>query len=192
MKQALNLSGLILGALLALSGCSSIMTATTDKPITPDPSERTVGTVLDDNRLETIAKVNINKAHAGLANAHVNVDAHNGIVLLTGQVPNTMLRDLATETVRQLPKAREVFNELQITNNTSLITRSNDSWLCTKVKAQLMSNKSINSGNIQVICEDSAIYLMGMLTRDQATRAADSVRLVAGVKKVVKAVEYLD
>lgn len=192
MKKSLFNGGLIACVLLSLTACSTVLKATNDDQIKPDPSERTIGTIIDDERLETIAKVNLDKAHPGLESAHINVVAYNGVVLLTGQVANQNLRELATQTVAKLPKTREVFNELEIGNKTTFITRSNDTWLTTKVKAQLLANKDINGKQVKVICEDGVVYLMGLLTRNDAAQAADSARIVAGVKKVVKAIEYLD
>ena len=140
---------------------------------------------------KTIAKVNLEKTDPDLANAHINVVAYNGVVLLTGQVSNQQLRNLATQTVSQLPKVRQVYNELQIQGKTSILARTNDAFT-TKVKSRLMADQDIDSGRIKVISEDGTIYLMGLLSNIQAEKAADVARTTGGVQKVVKAVEYID
>jgi osmotically-inducible protein OsmY len=190
-KALLHSLGLVL-SLTLISGCSNIISATTDEPIRPDPGKRTFGTMIDDEQLETIARVNLNKADPALEASHINVVAYNGIVLLTGQVPSQQLRTLATNTVVTLPKVRQVFNEMQIQGKTSLLARTNDTWLTTKVKTKLISHKDIDSGRIKIVTEDGVIYLMGMLSRVQAEKAAEVARTTGGVQKVVKAIEYID
>jgi osmotically-inducible protein OsmY len=191
-KTKLLAPGLLLIAALVSSGCSSIISATTDTPIQPDPGKRTFGTMIDDEQLETVARVNLKKTDPGLDSSHINVVAYNGIVLLTGQVPSQQLRTLATETVVKLPKVRQVFNELQIQGQTSLLARTNDTWLTTKVKSKLIGHGDIDSGRIKIVTEDGVIYLMGMLSRVQAEKAAQVARTTGGVQKVVKAIEYID
>lgn len=173
-------------------GCSTILTATTEDEIRLHPGKRTFGTVIDDQQIETVTKVNLNKAHADLYNAHINVTSFNGVVLLTGQVKSTELRQLASDTATKIKKVRQVYNELQIQGKTSILARTNDSWLTTKVKSKLMANKDIDSGRIKVVTEDGTIYLMGLLSRIEADRAAEIARTTGGVQKVVKAIEYID
>ncbi len=121
-----RLAPLLLAGMLALSGCTSIIHATTDEPIKPDPSSTSLGTDIDDWQMETLIGVNIKKAHADLESAHVNITAYNGVILLTGEVATGDLRTLAGDTARKFRGVRQVHNELQIRTPTSLISRSND------------------------------------------------------------------
>lgn len=186
------LSPLLLISALFINGCSSVINATSEEPIDLDPSKRTVGTMIDDEQLETIAKVNIKKASPILKTAHINATSYNGVILLTGQVPNAAERQLAADTVNRLAKVRQVYNELQIQGKTSILARSNDTWLTAKVKSRLLADKSIKSGRIKVVTESGVVYLMGLLTTAQADAAAEVARTTGGVQKVVKAVEYIN
>lgn len=179
-------------ALSILSGCATVLDATHDGPIQPDPGERTFGTYIDDQQLETITKVNIGKAHPQLKAANIDVTSFNGVVLLTGQVPSNELRNLAGGTAQQVHSVRQVYNEIQVRGTTSMLARTSDTWLTTKVKSVLMTDKEIDSGRIKVITENGVVYLMGLLTRHEAENAAEKARTVGGVQKVVKAVEYID
>ncbi|QIL88389.1 BON domain-containing protein [Microbulbifer harenosus] len=176
----------------ALAGCATVLDATHDGPIQPDPGERTFGTYIDDQRLETITKVNIGKAHPDLKAANIDVVAFNGVVLLTGQVSSNELRDLAGRTAQQVHTVRQVYNEIQVRGSTSMLARTSDAWLTTKVKSVLMADKEVDSGRIKVVTENGVVYLMGLLTRQEAENAAEVARTVGGVQKVVKAVEYID
>ncbi|WP_078085704.1 BON domain-containing protein [Microbulbifer mangrovi] len=179
-------------ALSLVSGCATVLDATHDGPIQPDPGERTFGTYIDDQQLETITKVNIGKAHPQLKVANIDVTSFNGVVLLTGQVSSNELRNLAGGTAQQVHSVRQVYNEIQVRGTTSVLARTSDTWLTTKVKSVLMTDKEIDSGRIKVITENGVVYLMGLLTRHEAENAAEKARTVGGVQKVVKAVEYID
>lgn len=176
----------------ALAGCSTVLEATHDGPIQQDPGKRTLGTYMDDEKIETITTVNINKAHPDLKASNINVNVFNGVVLLTGQVPSNELRLLAGRTAQQVQNVRQVYNEIQVRGNVSFLASSSDTWLTTKVRSTLLANKEIESGRIKVITENGVVYLMGLLTRAEAERAADVTRSIGGVQKVVKAVEYID
>ncbi|SHE97893.1 Osmotically-inducible protein OsmY, contains BON domain [Microbulbifer donghaiensis] len=176
----------------ALAGCTTVLEATHDGPIQQDPGKRSLGTYMDDQKIETVTTVNINKAHPDLKAANINVNAFNGVVLLTGQVGNNDLRLLAGRTAQQVKYVRQVYNEIQVRGNVSFLATSSDAWLTTKVKSNLLANKEIDSSRIKVVTENGVVYLMGLLTRAEAERAADVTRSIGGVQKVVKAVEYVD
>ena len=175
-----------------LGGCAAVLDATHDGPIQPDPGERSFGTYIDDQQLETITRVNIGKAHPALKAANIDVVSFNGVVLLTGQVPSSELRNLAGATAQQVHSVRQVYNEIQVRGTTSMLARTSDTWLTTKVKSALLTDKEIDSGRIKVVTENGVVYLMGLLTRQEAENAAEKTRTVGGVQKVVKAVEYID
>ncbi|MCK7595906.1 BON domain-containing protein [Microbulbifer sp. CAU 1566] len=179
-------------AIVVIGGCATVLDATHDGPIQPDPGERSFGTFIDDQQLETITKVNIGKAHAGLKNANIDVVAFNGVILLTGQVPDNDLRNLAGRTAQQVHSVRQVYNEIQVRGTTSFLARTSDTWLTSKVKGVLLADKEIDSGRIKIVTENGVVYLMGLLTRQEAENAAEVARTVGGVQKVVKAVEYID
>ena len=83
-KMALNKSYiqsiglvLLLSLTVLLNGCKTIVGASTDEPIQVDPGKRLLGTYINDERVETIAEVNIDKAHPDLKKANVNVTLFN-------------------------------------------------------------------------------------------------------------------
>jgi len=187
-----TLTTVFIASLITVSGCSNLINATSEEPISVHPGKRTVGTMIDDEQLETIAKVNLKKASEALKHAHINVTSYNGVVLLTGQVADNNSRELAANTVKAIPKARQVYNELQVQGKTSVIARSSDTWLTTKVKSRLIAEKNLEGRRIKVVTEDGVVYLMGLLSRQEAEIASEISRTTGGVQKVVKAVEYID
>lgn len=189
MKTAKSLT--LAATLLCLSACTTIIDTTTNQPIETDPGERSFGTYLDDQRLEVIASVNINKADPELRLAHVNVTSFNNIMLLTGQVPTEALKALAQQTTEKINNVEKVYNELQIKGNTALLVRTNDSWLSTKVKAVFIADDIIDSSKVKVIVEDGVVYLMGLLTQTEADYVTGVASTIVGVQEVVKVFKYI-
>lgn len=176
---------------LSIQGCSTILSATTSEPIEDKIDKRTTGTLLDDEVIETKALVNIDKASPQLAQSHIVVTSFNGIVLLAGQVANEDLRLLAATTVSKIHNVRRVHNELTISGTTSMVARSNDTWITTKVKSKMLAVSDVEGHRIKVVTENGVVYLMGLVSREEADRAAELARKTAGVQKVVRIFEYI-
>lgn len=178
--------------MINIQGCSSFLSAVTADPIEDEGDERTTGSTLDDEMIEIKALVNIDKADEELAHAHIVAVSFNGVVLLAGQVNTAEQRLLAEQTVDKISKVRRIHNEITVSGATSMVARSNDSWITTKVKTKLLANSEVEGGRIKVVTENGVVYLMGLVTRDEATRAAEYARQTGGVQKVVRIFEYIE
>lgn len=146
----------------------------------------------DDTRNESLAAQRIAAANPALKDAHINVTSFNGILLITGQVPDAALIPLATEVTEPLRNVRKVHNELAVAGPTSLLSRTNDSWLTTKIKSALAADERTDASRIKVVTENEVVYLMGLLTQAEADAAVEVARGVQGVQKIVKALEYIN
>jgi len=120
------------------------------------------------------------------------VTSFNGIVLLAGQTPRADLKQLAEQTASQVQKVKKVNNELQVTGPSSMLARSNDAWLTSKIKTEMLTDSTIPGSRIKVVTENGIVYLLGLLTQAEATRATNLVQGVGGVQKIVKLFEYID
>ena len=185
----LTLIGLIVST---IASCSSIISATRDKPIGENYGTRTTGAYVDDQLIETKSKVNLNKSDKLYEKARIKVDSYNGVVLLTGHVPENRLRDKATDVVQRIRKVRRVHNELEINPPRSFAASIGDLWLSTKIKSRLLFNKNIASSRVRVVTENGVTFLMGLVTHQEAERIVDQVRRVYGVQKIVRVFEYID
>jgi osmotically-inducible protein OsmY len=188
-----RLSLLALTLCLGVSGCSSVINASREAPIDDDRGTRTLGSKIDDSLIETKVAVNIAKASPDLDNnSHIVVTSFNGIVLLAGQTPRADLKQLAEQTASQVQKVKKVNNELQVIAPSSFLARSNDSWLTSKIKTEMLTDSSIPGSRIKVVTENGIVYMLGLLTQAEATRATNLVQGVGGVQKIVKLFEYID
>lgn len=147
---------------------------------------------LDDERNETLALKNIRTAHPNLKDAHINVNSFKGYVLISGQVSSEELIGLTTEVVDRMRNVEKVHNELVVAGPTSIISRTNDSFLSTKVRAQLASSTDLQSNRLMVVTENGVVYLMGVVTRQEADLAVEETRQVYGIQKIVKVFNYLN
>ncbi|WP_460042180.1 BON domain-containing protein [Pseudomonas sp. S2_H01] len=188
-----RLSLLALTLCLGISGCSSVINASREAPIDDDRGTRTFGSKIDDSLIETKVAVNVAKASPDLDNnSHIVVTSFNGVVLLAGQTPRADLKQLAEQTASQVQKVKKVNNELQVIEPSSMLARSNDAWLTSKIKTEMLTDSAIPGSRIKVVTENGIVYLLGLLTQAEATRATNLVQGVSGVQKIVKLFEYID
>ncbi|MFO7594447.1 MAG: BON domain-containing protein [Pseudomonadota bacterium] len=181
----------LLCALSMISGCAPMViggAAATGGAVAIDP--RTVGTMLDDESIELKIQQQIVADPELLENTHVNVTSYNGVVLLTGEAFFPLHKQRVEEIARQQRKVREIRNALRIGPVSAASSRSRDTRITARVKAQLIEADTINASRIKVVTENSMVYLMGMVSREEADRAVDVVRTGKGVARIVKVFEY--
>ena len=191
MTKFLRLTLLTL-CLLPLTGCGSFLASVQSEPIEADPGKRTYGARIEDESIETKARVNISAASEELKRGHINVTSYNGYVLVAGQVPEPAAKQLATDIVRKIRGVRHIYNELEVIGNSSTMTRSSDTWLTTKVKSALLTNAEIEGNRVKVMTENGVVYLLGLASRTEAKRITEVARATAGVQKVVELFELID
>lgn len=122
---------------------------------------------------------------------HIEPSAFNGIVLLVGEAPIASLKVSAEKIAQATPHVRKVYDELTVQPPVSFKQESKDTWITSAVKSAMLIKPKLRSGSIKVITENSTVFLMGLVTKEQANLAVDVARRVDGVKRVVKVFEYL-
>ncbi|ARU89701.1 BON domain-containing protein [Pseudomonas sp. M30-35] len=157
-------------------------------------SNRSIGNSIDDKLLDPDVRSAVQKANPDLTSptSHIVVSSYNGIVLLAGQTPREELKQTAEKAANSVQGVKKVYNELQILPPTSLIARSNDSLLTAQIKTEMLANSNVPSTNIKVITENGIVYLLGLVTRQEAQSATQVVQGVSGVQKVIKLFQYIN
>ena len=190
MRKLLGWLTLMMVALPLLGGCAlAVLGGATAGGVLLAEDRRTVGTVTEDQGIELKSSSRIGER---VRDAHLNITSFNRMVLLTGEVPSAAAREDAERIARAVENVRGVFNELQVAGNTALSSRTNDSYLTSKVKARFVDDQKFNAVHVKVITENSTVYLMGMVKRAEAEAATEVARTTGGVRKVVRLFEYLD
>jgi osmotically-inducible protein OsmY len=85
-----------------------------------------------------------------------------------------------------------VINDLQIAENSSVRSRSNDLYISSKVKGRFVDNKIFSPLHVKVVTENSTVYLLGIVNRKEANEATQIASTTSGVSKVIRVFEYLD
>lgn len=116
--------------------------------------------------------------------AHINVTSFNQKVLLTGEVKDADIKGQAGAYVKAMKNARSVFNELIIGPNSSYTARANDTFLESKIKTQMIFTDKLPSNSMAIVAEGSSVYLMGILTQNEAAIAKKVASNADGVKDV--------
>jgi osmotically-inducible protein OsmY len=122
-----------------------------------------------DRKIESAAKASYN--YRVLLDERVTVKADDGIVTLTGMVADKDLRDIASDTVSNLPGVMHVDN--RITLDPALKEHS-DAWIAWKVRYQFLVRASVSNRNTTVDVKNGIVTLTG-----SAANAAE--RELAGV-----------
>ena len=150
---------------------------------------RTSGAQVEDEAIEFKGTLRVREI-AG-SGAHVNLTSYNRMVLITGEVPSADDVKKVEQAVSRLDNVRSVVNELAVAPASSLTTRSTDTVTTGRIKAAFIDTKDLQANSIKVVTERGIVYLMGRVTARESKLAAEVVRGVPGVQKVVRVFESI-
>ncbi|OCW97987.1 division/outer membrane stress-associated lipid-binding lipoprotein [Alishewanella sp. HH-ZS] len=179
----------LLAALLVLQGCAAAVVAGGATAVTSAHDRRTLGSQIDDSSIVMKARRALSEDQLTAKGSNINITSYNGVVLLTGQTRSEQVKEQAQRLVQDIPSVKIVHNQIRLGNNTSMTTRTRDSWIATKVKTQLLADERVSGLNIRVVAENQEVFLMGLVGGAEADRAVDIARNVEGVVRVIKAFE---
>ncbi|MCK0515396.1 BON domain-containing protein [Anaerobiospirillum sp. NML120448] len=122
----------------------------------------------------------------------IAVTAFNGNVLITGQTINRDYLKWVVKQIEGLEHVRKVYNYATLQKPVPSTVVSSDAIITSKIKAQLLFGKDINSNRFKVITENGNVFLMGIVNRDESKRAINTVLGIDGVRKVYHIFDYID
>lgn len=172
-----------------LSGCLGVVAVGAGTAALSAADRRTTGTQIEDERIELVASNRYGEARFG-EKAHINTTSYNRTVLLTGEVADEKMKSDAEAVIKSMPNVRGVVNELIVGPLASLGSRANDSGVTGKVKARFLDSSKFSPLVVKVVTEASVVYLLGIVTEEEANAAVEVARTTGGVKKVVKVFDY--
>tara|TARA_Y100000590_G_scaffold467593_1_gene647015 strand:- start:365 stop:946 length:582 start_codon:yes stop_codon:yes gene_type:complete len=147
--------------------------------------ERSTGTVIDDATI----KLNVSgKFLASDNNLFLNIDTKvlEGRVLLTGIVDNQEIRIEAVKKVWEVDGVKEVINEIEVGDKTTIKEYANDLWITTQIRALAAKNIGLRSLTYNFETIKGRVFIMGITTRpDHLETLIDSIKIVKGVKEIV-------
>jgi len=183
-------AALLVSALPLLQGCVPAVIATgATVGVMSYQDRRQTSVQTEDESIEWKAARSVPERFA--PSSHLNFTSYNRRLLITGEVPSEEAKQAIGEQAAKVAGVREVFNEVTIGPVSSLSTRSNDSYITSKVKGRLVDEKYLSAIHVKVVTEAGVTYLMGIVSEREAKLAVTIASRTDGVRKVVNLFEVL-
>ncbi|MBE8167842.1 MAG: BON domain-containing protein [Shewanella sp.] len=179
----------ILLSLMLLQGCAGLIVAGVVGGAVMLNDERPLKTQLDDTDADFTISAALAKHQDIKSQTHIRAITVNRKVLVIGQAPNERLKDKVIRVINELKLSDKIYNQIRIGTSTSFGTRSNDTWITTKVKGRMLNTDGLDITRIKVVTENSEVFLLGVINENQADIAADIARFTSGVRRVIKVFE---
>lgn len=177
----------------SLSGCASfISNGTGTAPVGKEQGERTLGQVFIDSSIVRTAKINLYKLDNRFNQSRVNIESFHGHVLLTGQVPDAHLKQLAEGNVKSMSDVKAVHNYITIGNQISYGTIMQDTAATANTRRLIMRAPVVSDSKVHVHTEDGVLYVMGRLNSAEIADLNQVLTQVTNVTKIVTLIDNLD
>ena len=146
----------------SLSGCASfISSGTGSAPVGTESGARSLGQVFIDSSIERTAKINLYKLDSRFKQSRVNIESFHGNVLLTGQVPDAHLKQLAEDNVRAMSDVKTVHNYIAVGNQIGYSTIMQDTTVTANTRGLIMKAVVVSDSKVRIHTEDGVLYVMG-------------------------------
>ena len=180
---------------LAVGGCAGV--TANDLAVVAEAlhDRRAPAVIASDKTIEADIIDELQGDSALQTQAHVNINAYNGAVLVTGEAATDALKNKIIDTVRTTRHVKLVHNNLDIAYPSDMDSRANDAQINDNIKAALAQIRTIpgfESAMVKVVTEHAVVYLMGRVHRSEGTVVINVVRHQPDVKQIITVFEYLD
>ena len=147
--------------------------------------DRSLGTVVDDATIKLNLSAKFLKSENSLF-LDVNSNVTEGRVLLTGLVDTQEIRIEAVRKVWEINGVREVINEIEVGNKTTLKEYMNDLWINTQVKSLAARTIGLRSFSYNFETIKGKVYIAGITSRPEQLQAiVESTKTIKGVNEIV-------
>ena len=147
--------------------------------------DRSLGTVVDDATIKLNLSAKFLKSENRLF-LDVNSNVTEGRVLLTGLVDTQEIRIEAVRKVWEINGVREVINEIEVGNKTTLKEYMNDLWINTQVKSLAAKTIGLRSFSYNFETIKGKVYIAGITSRPEQLQAiVENTKTIKGVNEIV-------
>ena len=154
---------------------------------------RTMGSIMEDQSIEFKAFDLIANDPQRHKNSRVSITSYNQVVLLTGQVDSDAYRQHAVQLIQGIDKVKRVVDQLELGTEVTMSEYARDSTITSEAKTKLVNLglPGFDATRVKIVTERGTVYLMGIVSQQEADAAAEKIRTIKGVNKVVKVFEYI-
>ena len=168
----------LLLASASLSGCASAVIGIGTAAVAASKTEKGFSTSVADTQIFAKVTDRFIKSDISLLTA-ADISVNDGAVLLTGKVKTPEEKVLATKLTWEVRGVREVVNELQITDSSSIKDIAKDLAASATLRTKLITDSGISSLNFSIDVVNGTVYLSGV-----AANANEMNRVVAHARDV--------
>ena len=168
------------------SGTSSRGLFGTGVSLAIDP--RSLGTQIDDSIMEKnlVTRLTMEEKKYFLS---VKTKVLDGRIFITGKVDNPEEKLKITKIAWETSGVRSVRNDIKIKEKFNFKQSAKDTLLTSKLRAALIINKNIKSGNYQIDTYKKNIYIYGIArNKDELEMVVDEANSILDVNKVIASI----
>ena len=177
----------------SLSGCASfISSGTGSAPVGTESGARSLGQVFIDSSIERTAKINLYKLDSRFKQSRVNIESFHGNVLLTGQVPDAHLKQLAEDNLRAMTDVKTVHNYIAVGNQIGYSSIMQDTTVTANTRGLIMKAVVVSDSKVRIHTEDGILYVMGRLNQAEINDLNQVLQQVGNVTKIITLIDNVE
>ena len=177
----------------SLSGCASfISSGTGSAPVGTESGARSLGQVFIDSSIERTAKINLYKLDSRFKQSRVNIESFHGNVLLTGQVPDAHLKQLAEDNLRTMTDVKTVHNYITVGNQIGYNSIMQDTTVTANTRGLIMKAVVVSDSKVRIHTEDGILYVMGRLNQAEINDLNQVLQQVGNVTKIITLIDNVE
>ena len=159
----------------SLSGCAS-----------------SLGQVFIDSSIKRTANINLYKLDHRFKQSRINIESFHSNVLLTGQVPDPYLKQLAEDNLRAMSDVKAVHNYITVGDKVGYNTIMQDATVTANTRGLLMKAPVVSDSKVLVHTENGVLYVMGRLNTAEIRDLDDVLQKVGNVSKIVTLIDNIE
>jgi osmotically-inducible protein OsmY len=122
---------------------------------------------------------------------HIVVGCVNGYVLLAGEARTEAIKQHAMSLAQKVSGVVRVYNNISVAPPIDIFQQSQDTTITAILKTKMFFAENFDPSGVKVITDNNVVYLLGVVSPQQADQAADIASKTVGVTKVVKVFQYI-
>ena len=147
--------------------------------------DRSLGTVVDDATIKVNIAAKFLNQDSNLF-VDINTSVLEGRILLTGLVNDQETRIDAVRLVWEVEGIKEVINEIEIGNRSTIKDYASDLWINTQARAVATKTIGFRAVGYNFETIQGKIYVAGITSRpDQLGSLIDALKSIKGVKEII-------
>lgn len=179
------LTALLIAASLGLSACAPAIVGVGTAAVAASSTEKGFSTSVSDGVIKTKLSDKFLRDDVDLVGS-VSIAVNEGAVLLTGIVTDQDKKINATKLAWEIKGVREVVNEVEVSQQTSLKNRAKDFAAAAQLRLKIIGDGDVSSLNYSIDVVEGVVYLSGVAeTEEERARVIALAQELPFAKKVV-------